>query len=241
VKTWASTRVHRARGLRALSAGAFIAAAVSVALVAGVAAPASATSRRPITVSVLGDSNTAARTTSLRLALTHGSWARTAVSRTYDTVAKGGWAQTGANSRMMLAAAKSWRPNMLVVMIGTNDLGRSGYQLSWDQTKKNIYKTVKHVHAKHVLISAIAPISTEQFGDVWPDAPQLSEEAVAYNSRLLALAHSHGWHYVDPWKSFRAADGTWADDAATADGVHGTVATWAVVGRVIGADIDRIG
>jgi hypothetical protein len=188
-----------------------------------------------ISVSVLGDSNTAAEQKTLAQGLASGSWADAAISPTYGTTLDGGWAATGANSSMMLKSTQRWRPDVLVIMIGTNDIARQGYQLSWAQTRANIIAAVAKVLPKRVLLSAIAPLDVTT---VTPD-PRDPADEVAYNARLQALASDEGWTFVDPWSRFRAEDGTWINPIDTIDGIHGTRATWSSVGRFLGAQIEK--
>lgn len=186
-------------------------------------------------VSVLGDSNTAAHQRTLAQGLTSGSWVSAAISPTYRTTLDGGWAKSGANSSLMLKNTQRWRPDVLVIMIGTNDVARQGYQLPWAQTRANIIAAVAKVQPKRVLLSAVAPMNVT---DATP-YPRDPADEVAYNARLRALASNEGWTFVDPWTHFRASDGTWANPNDTSDGVHGTRATWASVGRLLGAEIEK--
>jgi lysophospholipase L1-like esterase len=189
-----------------------------------------------ITVSVLGDSNTAAHRRTLAEGLASGSWAAAAISPTYGTTLDGGWAMSGANSSMMLENTQRWRPDVLVIMIGTNDLARQGYELPWAKTRANIIASVAKALPKRVLISAVAPLDVT---DATPYPRDPTDELV-YNARLRALASYEGWTFVDPWSRFRAPDGTWTDPNDTSDGVHGTRATWSSVGRILGPAIERV-
>jgi lysophospholipase L1-like esterase len=192
-------------------------------------------SRLPtITVSVLGDSNTSASTLSLGQGLALGSWPATGITAKYHAVLHGGWAQSGANSAAARTHAADWKPDVLIVMISTNDILWNHVPVSLTKTRANIVAAVAKVRPKAVIISGIAPLTVA-------GNPGQSASEVKENANLKSLAQQHGWHFVDPWAQFRAPNGTWANPSDTRDGIHGTVATWSRVGKFLGESVDAVG
>lgn len=179
----------------------------------------------PVTFTVLGDSNTAAKTTTLDEGLASGSWVASAESSHHILV--GGWALSGANSKLMNANARRWGASVLVIMIGTNDIAGGPRGMSWNATKANIIAAVHKVGPHKVILSAVAPLTVAGH-------PVLSKNELQYNAHLKSLAALKHWTFTDPWKSFRNSHGGWLRASDTQDGVHGTAATWKTVGARLG-------
>lgn len=194
----------------------------------GAGAPAEAAKASTVTRSftVLGDSNTSGMARSLADGLaSKRSWVATADDPTRHSKLVGGWASAGANSTVMLAHAVPQQVDVLVIMIGTNDLSQEGVVggrfVPVDQIKKNIVAASTIVGARVTVIAAIAP-STKR--------PATTN---AYNATLAKFATANHFTYIDPWQVFRKANGTWASKSWTVEGVHGTDQVYAAVGRAI--------
>lgn len=118
----------------------------------------------------------------------------------------GGWAKKSATTQVMLDNVKPVAADVLVVIAGTNDLGKVEFETS----AANIGAIVAKVGAKRAIISAIPP---------YDPSP---EKAVSYNIQLVAFAKAQGWTFVDAMAGVRNGD-RYAP-GMTGDGVHPTQA-----------------
>ena len=117
----------------------------------------------------------------------------------------GGYAHPGARSGGIIEAIGPVDAEVLVVMAGTNDIGRAPAPEVLD----NIEGIVAIVGAETVIVCAIPP------------RVDLIEEAAELNAGLEARAGDQGWIFIDPWVTARDATGSWSPGATT-DGIHTT-------------------
>jgi hypothetical protein len=182
-----------------------------------------------VTFAPVGDSNTSAITNSLQEGLQAGTWVSQALAPQYGLGLRGGWAKRGATSADAAANVTAWRPNVAVIMIGTNDLQLNWTYSIWSIAQANILTIASTVGAGSVVLSELPPLN------------RYPRSELLFNQHLVVLAKAEGWTLVDPWASFRAANGTWKHSSDAQDGVHGTLATWDVVGDRLGASIFAAG
>ncbi|MBO9038897.1 GDSL-type esterase/lipase family protein [Curtobacterium flaccumfaciens] len=143
------------------------------------------------------------------------SWMRQLKDSSMTNV--GGTAIGSATTTKILANTAHHGADVLVVMAGTNDLR---YQRSSASILQNIDKIAARAGADHVVISAIAPSNTTNYGKSHIDRRKLGE---ILNRDLQNHALTRGWMFVDPWAADRRLDGGWPS-SRTYDGVHPTVA-----------------
>lgn len=135
-----------------------------------------------------------------------------------DLVDVGGLAISGANSAQILAKIAPADADVLVVMLGINDISDG---LERRETKANIEQIVAKVGARHVVLAAIAPNNLTD-----DDGLDRQNLGYALNRDLAQLAADHGWLFVDPWSAVRLRSNGWVKGTADpADGVHPLAAT----------------
>jgi lysophospholipase L1-like esterase len=144
-----------------------------------------------------------------------GSWVGAAQGEPLEF--RGGWAVPGATTADMLAGVEREDAEVVVVLAGTNDTGQG---VPWEASAGNLRAIVDAVGVDEVLVSAIPPLDGRP------------TEALAYNTRLRALAQEQGWAFTDPWAGTRTPAGTFVP-GASADGVHPTPEVADGVGRRI--------
>jgi hypothetical protein len=144
--------------------------------------------------------------------------------------AVGGYAHSGYRADQVLAEIGPVRDaDVLVVELGTNDVNQA---IPTATTIANVDAVIRKVGARHVLVVAGPPSdwTTSRWG-----ADRRTGQIVL--SRALDRnAAAHGWSYVDPFTTFRQADGAWVRGSSP-DGIHGTAATNVVVARAMAAAI----
>ncbi|WIE79605.1 SGNH/GDSL hydrolase family protein [Curtobacterium sp. MCSS17_016] len=189
-------------------------AVLAGALLAGVPNPATA----------VAGTTTASTSTADKLTWTYAGDSLTEMPKSWmrqlqhsTMVNTGGTAIGNATTTRILAGTSRHDADVLVVMAGTNDLR---YQRSSKTILSNIDKIVKKVGARHVVISAIAPSNSTNYGKSHVDRRRLGE---ILNRDLQNHALTRGWMFVDPWAADRKLDGGWPW-SRTYDGVHPTVA-----------------
>ena len=171
-------------------------------------AATSATSAK-VTYTFAGDSVTQANNT----------WSWTKYVRATRATSVGGVASAGATSATIAASAVRRDADVLVVMIGVDDVR---FGVSPTTVRRNVSTIVGKVHARHVVIAAIPPCNLTDYG---PDHVDRATAGYALNRSLQEYASSRGWGWVDPFSSVRRVDGTWTPGASFKDGVHPAVAT----------------
>lgn len=135
-----------------------------------------------------------------------------------DLTNVGGVAVSGATSGAIAAQVAPVDADVLVVMLGINDL-RLGKTRA--EVKANIASIVKTVGARRVLLCAIAPCDETDYGSDHLDRRTLG---YALNRDLSQMAADNGWLFAEPWSSVRLLSNGYAN-GTTADGVHPTAAT----------------
>ncbi len=128
----------------------------------------------------------------------------------------GGWAEWGATTAQMAAAARPVPADVLVILAGTNDAG-SGVPFA--QTAAHLVAVADAVGAQRVVLSAVPPIDA---------APEVATEL---NARLSGLARDHGWEWVDAAAGLR--DGDRFAPGMSTDGLHPTRAGARVIGGAV--------
>lgn len=172
----------------------------------------------PVRLATIGDSITAF--TDRDGNPTGWSWVRVALDQG-DLLDAGGFKRWGDTTGDLLAGHTPVDADVLVVMAGTNDIYDGARMTPMRTTLDNIAALFARSSFRVGILSAVAP------KDGAGAAPTL-----ALNSELRRLARSHGLTFVDPWRAFRAADGQWLD-GASADGVHPTPGSGAMVGTIL--------
>jgi acyl-CoA thioesterase-1 len=188
----------------------------STAALSTAAVPPSAAVRR---FAVIGDSITAGlQTRSSATAPGPGAWLRWVGGvplRLQD-----GWAAPGASTADMRAHAGPSTADVLVMLGGTNDIGRG---IDWADSAADLRAIAASVGTGSVLALALPP------SDEHP------AERGAFNVALAQLATDEGWGYLDPWTSVDAG-GRYAP-GASADGIHPTPEVARLVGEQVRAEL----
>lgn len=185
--------------------------AVAVAALLGsliVAGSAHATqSDAPVTYTVAGDSITCAP---------YGWDAHQPEPDGYVRV--GGYCAGGKTSGQVLEGVCEAHvdADVAVILVGTNDLR---FGISMDTVIANVKTTAAALDARSVLLVAVPPSNLTAYGTAKINR---ASQAVVLNRRLSTLAVEKGWLFTDPYITYRRMDGTWANGAAVADGVHPT-------------------
>lgn len=140
-----------------------------------------------------------------------------------DLVSVGGYAQNGGTSADVLAGSTARTADVLVIMVGTNDVTRGTSQST---VCANAVKIAQKVGAGSVFLSFLPP------SDVVDDPTthvNRRVEGITMNRALVQCAADNGWMYGDPFSMSRAWTNAWGTNNAIADGVHPTTATNAKV------------
>ena len=190
-------------------------AGVSISLLTAVAPRCSASSGpSPVTLAFAGDSTTAKPL----------SWLHQLNTSVIDPV--GGFAHSGWTSGQVLAKLSRVKADVLVVMLGINDLHYSATDHIGDVIA-NVNRIVARVSAQKVILSAVAPSNVTHW---WRDGSDSRAAQAALNVALRADAIDHGWDYTDPWARLRAKDGSYLPGYSL-DNIHPTPAGSALVAR----------
>ncbi|SNS00759.1 Lysophospholipase L1 [Geodermatophilus pulveris] len=136
----------------------------------------------------------------------------------------GGWAVPGATTEDALAAVVPADADLLVVMLGTNDVLRDR---PWEESAADLTAIAAAAGERPVAVVTIAP------SDPRPDARR------AYNAALATLALERGWVLVDPWGD--VASGDRFVPGTTTDGTHLTDAAAQLVGARLGERLAVLG
>jgi hypothetical protein len=184
------------------------------------AAPApTRTSTTGATFAVVGDSLTAVSVTDFAdREVNPTSWVNRLLGSQLDFV--GGWARPGALTETMAEEVEVERPDVLIIMGGTNDVIHG---VPTSTTERNITAIVDKVIPENVVISLIPPVDS------------LPGRADDLNVSLKRLAVDNGWDWVDPYATLR--DGERFAAGATVDGVHPTADGQKVIGTTIRTEV----
>lgn len=162
-----------------------------------------------IRVTFVGDSTSCA-----------GSWVDHVDAANVELV--GGCATAGFTSAQLLPTAAAVSADVLVVMVGVNDI-RLG--VSSVTTLANIEAIVTAVGADRVVLSAIVPNNVTDYGSAHINRKEKGE---IFNRTLLDLAAAHGWLFVDPCNEFRKLDNGFKAGTTT-DNVHPVESAYALM------------
>jgi lysophospholipase L1-like esterase len=143
----------------------------------------------------------------------------------------GGYVHYGYTSKQILARIVDAGADVLVVMVGVNDL-RTGVPIA--TVLSNIRSIVARTHARHVIISAIVPSDIVDYGSHHLNRKLTGAEL---NAQLPAFAASHSWTFVDPDAAFRLADNGYAP-GTTVEGVHPTQAAYQLEAHMLAMAIE---
>lgn len=129
----------------------------------------------------------------------------------------GGWADGGATTEAMAANASPVASDVLVIMAGTNDLGKG---IKFAETAANLQSIATTVGVPRVVLCAIPP------NDSRPD------DAAGMNASLQQLAADQGWEWLDPAAALRAAGNVYAAGLSS-DGTHPTADGERLIGQAV--------
>ena len=136
----------------------------------------------------------------------------------------GGWAVPGATTEDALEAVVPEDADVLVVMVGTNDVLR---ERPWEESAADLVGIAASAGERVVAAVTIAP------SDERPDARR------DFNAQLTELAVEQGWVLVDPWTDVESGDGFVA--GTTTDGTHLTDEAAQLVGFRVGEQLAALG
>ncbi|WP_164860567.1 SGNH/GDSL hydrolase family protein [Rhodococcus sp. X156] len=128
----------------------------------------------------------------------------------------GGWADSGATTERMAAAAKSMPADVVVVGVDLTDAERD---VPASSTTANVEKIVRAVNAPRVILTGALPSAAE---------PTLATQT---NSALQKLASQRGWTFVDVGAPVRSGDGY--ARGMSADGENPNAAAAAAIGETV--------
>jgi lysophospholipase L1-like esterase len=138
--------------------------------------------------------------------------------------AVGGFARDGFTSQQVLSNITPVKADVLVVMLGINDLHFVQTE-NIENIVANVNRIVARVGVSRVIVSAVAP------SDVTYWAPNAADSRSAQGRLNIALKRdslAHEWTFVDPYSKIRTSDGGYRA-GFTIDNIHPTVAGYAIV------------
>ncbi|MDM7892645.1 SGNH/GDSL hydrolase family protein [Curtobacterium caseinilyticum] len=146
--------------------------------------------------------------------------------------AVGGYAHSGYRADQVLAEVGPVpEARVLVVEVGTNDVNQA---VPAERTIADVDAIVRKVGAERVLVVAGPP--SDWTWSRW-GADRRSGQLVLTDA-LHADADAHGWAFVDPFRSIRAADGAYVAGTSR-DGIHPTAEANRGVARAMADAIER--
>ncbi|MFC0681221.1 SGNH/GDSL hydrolase family protein [Lysobacter korlensis] len=196
--------------VRSFAAAAALAAAFGVGIL--VAPPQADAADSTISFAFAGDSLTAVST----------SWLHQLDDPAL--IRAGGYAKSGYTSAQVFEQIEPVTADVLVIMLGTNDV-RLG--VTPNTVASNLVKIVAKVGAPRVVVSYLPPSDVTNSNGI-----DRRSRAFQMNQYLAEFAARRGWMMVDPWSSYRLGTMAWAV-GASADRVH-------PVRAVSGAVADRM-
>jgi lysophospholipase L1-like esterase len=126
-------------------------------------------------------------------------------------VRAGGYAKKGYTTGQVLGAIGPVAADVLVIMLGANDVRVGASQGS---VGTNLDQIVAKVGAPRVLLTYLPPSDVTSSGGI-----NRRLQGFAMNRYLTAFAAKRGWMIADPWSSYRASTNGWTS-GASADKVH---------------------
>ena len=146
--------------------------------------------------------------------------------------AVGGYAHSGYRADQVLAEIGPVpQARVLVVEVGTNDVNQA---VPLDRTIADVGAIVRKVGAERVHVVAGPP--SDWTWSRW-GADRRSGQIVLTDA-LHADADAHGWAFVDPFRSLRAADGAYLPGTSP-DGIHPTAEANRSVATAMADAIER--
>ncbi|WP_146240218.1 SGNH/GDSL hydrolase family protein [Curtobacterium sp. MCSS17_008] len=146
--------------------------------------------------------------------------------------AVGGYAHSGYRADQVLAEIGPVpQARVLVVEVGTNDVNQA---VATERTIADVDAIVRRVGAERVLVVAGPP--SDRTWSRW-GADRRSGQLVLTDA-LHAVADEHGWAFVDPFRSIRAADGAYVPGTSR-DGIHPTAEANGAVATAMADAIER--
>lgn len=136
----------------------------------------------------------------------------------------GGWAVPGATTEDALVSVVPDDADVLVVMLGTNDVLQ---ERPWEDSAADLAGIAAAAGERVVAVVTIAP------SDLRPDARR------AYNAELAQLAVEQGWVLVDPWTDVESGDRFVA--GTSTDGTHPTDEAAQLAGFRVGEQLAALG
>lgn len=183
---------------------AIAAISIAAAIIAAPAIAGPAAAAAPITYAVAGDS----------LSANADSWMHQMSDDGLQYV--GGYQRAGYTTNGVYANIAPGKADVLVVMLGTNDI-KFGFDAAHITSRIEDIVT-KFGGAGHVLVAFTPPSDYTDDNGV-----NRRQQGIIVNRALVALAAEHGWSYGDPWSFQRAWDNAWGTGASP-DKTHPTTA-----------------
>ena len=146
------------------------------------------------------------------------SWVKYVAGPRVNVVA--GWADAGASSQRIAAAARPVSADVLVIDIGVEDQIN---KTPFSETTANIGKIVETVNAPKVILLAAPPFAS------------VPKAASTLNTQLQQLANDRGWTFLDAAAGVR--DGTDYKNGTSDDGRKPNATGAAVIGAAVKAAI----
>jgi lysophospholipase L1-like esterase len=173
---------------------------------------------KPVTVAAAGDSITAGNSPDFNKGQL-GTFSWPSLLPAGEAFA-GGWAKGGASTSVIAANVQPVSADVLVLIAGTNDLGKVPFSVS----AANLQAIVQKVGIKRVIVSAIPPYDPN---------PEL---AVEYNQELEPFVRAQGWEFVDAMAGVRDGD-HYAPGMTGDDGIHPTQPAVQLIAQAIAKQI----
>ncbi|MWB98688.1 GDSL-type esterase/lipase family protein [Agromyces seonyuensis] len=147
------------------------------------------------------------------------SWASAATAE--GLAFAGGWAEWGATTAQMAAAAPAVDADVLIVLAGTNDVALG---IPFAESAANLDRIVEAVGVDEVAVVSIPPLDLDPAG------------VESYNAELSELADDRGWRFLDASAGLRTDEGRFRE-GMTVDGAHPTAEGARVLGEAIAAGV----
>lgn len=124
------------------------------------------------------------------------------------------------------------RPVLIVLNGATNDIAENSHPYDQEKTLGNILSMIDIARANgiKVILTSTLPAAGFKWNRSITDAP---EKITALNARLRQIAQEKGIPFVDYYPLLLAPDGRSLNPAYTKDGVHPTVAGYAVMEKAL--------
>ena len=123
-------------------------------------------------------------------------------------------------------------PQAVVINCGTNDIAENNGPYDEDITMDNIQSMVELVvnHGIQVILTSVLPCD----GFVWnPSVSNVQEKIQSLNRRIMAFAHESSLPYINYYTSMVHGESRALNPAYTEDGVHPSLAGYAVMERLL--------